>query len=164
MKDIKDEPLKSIFAQNLRGIFSPEIKNMENIEHFFEYLKDSKNSIENKIKIIEAFRKIIKDNRFICEYFSSFENKSIYIFLFELFLENNSNDILQSSIINLLKDLIIDLEIDKNIFNFIFQKISGLYREEEQLIPGALTKYLTLLNTIISDTENKTKPYNYYIR
>ncbi len=162
MKDIKDNPLKSIFSQTSDGKYSSAIKSFQNINNFFTYLTEKKNSVESKIIIIEEFITIIKEHRYLCEYFSSYENNSIYIFLFELYLKDNSNNEFKKSILNLIKELILNIEVDKNIFEYIFQKISFLYREEEKISPGTLTDYLTLLNNIISDIESRQKPNNYF--
>ena len=163
MKEIKDNPLKSIFTPISVGKFSPEIKSIKNINNFFTFLKDSKNSIELKSKILDEFTLIIKEHRWISEYFSyNDNNKSIYIFLFVFYLKPYSNDKLKKSIINLIKELILNIEVDKKIYEFIFQKISSLYREEEKILPDSLSNYLTLLNSILSDTENRIKPYNYF--
>ena len=162
MKDIKDNPLKTIFSQTSDGKYSSAIKSFQNINNFFTYLTEKKNSVESKIIIIEEFITIIKEHRYICEYFSSYENNSIYIFLFELYLKDNSNNEFKKSILNLIKELILNIEVDKNIFEYIFQKISFLYREEEKISPGTLTDYLTLLNNIISDIESRQKPNNYF--
>ena len=162
MKDIKENPLKKIFIENKDGKYSPRIQSLQNIDSFFKFLSNKNNSPESKSKIIEEFIMIIKEHRYICEYFSSNENKSIYIFLFEIYNKENSNDIIKKSIINLIKELILNIEVDKKIFEFIFQRMSSIYREEEKIDPKSLTNYLTLLNSIISDTDKKKKPYNYF--
>ena len=160
MKDTKDNPLKLIFTE-IAGKFSPDIKSFKNINNFFIFIKEPKNNQQSKSKVLDEFAKIIKENRYICEYFSFYENKSIYIILFELYLEN-SNDILKKSILNLIKELILNIEVDKIIFEFIFQKLSFLYREKEKISSTNLTNYLTLLNTILSDIESRLKPHNYF--
>ena len=162
MKDIKNNPLKEIFIQNSDGKYNSEIKSVKNINKFFTYLKEPQNSSESKSKILEDFITIIKENRYICEYFSLYENKSIYIFLFQLYLQEKTNDNIKKSILNLIKELILNIEVDKKIFEYIFQKISFLYREEEKILADSLSNYLTLLNTIISDIEIRKKPHNYF--
>ena len=86
MKNIKEEnPLKSIFVQQKDGTkFFASIKSLKNINNFFIYLKEPKNSEESKCKTIEEIIKLIKDYRGISVYFASHENESIYIFLFNL--------------------------------------------------------------------------------
>ena len=63
MKDNKDNPLKEIFTTNTANTYSLPMKSIENINKFFTYLKNSKNSSESKTKLIEDFIKIIKENR-----------------------------------------------------------------------------------------------------
>ena len=162
MKDIKDNPLKEIFTSNTGNKYSPPIKSFQNINKFFIYLKEAKNASESKSKIIEDFIIMIKENRYICEYFSLYENKSIYIFLFQLYIKEKSNTALKKSILNLIKELILNIEVDKRIFEFIFQKISFMYREEEKIDAEVLSNYLTLLYSVISDIESRHKPHNYF--
>ena len=162
MKDNKDNPLKEIFTTNTANTYSLPMKSIENINKFFTYLKNSKNSSESKTKLIEDFIKIIKENRYICEYFSSFENKSIYIFLFILYKQESSKPELKKAVINLIKELILNIEVDKKILEFIFQKISFIYREEDKIDAKVLSNYLTVLNSIISDIESRHKPHNYF--
>ena len=135
MKDIKDNPLKEIFTSNTGNKYSPPIKSFQNINKFFIYLKEAKNASESKSKIIEDFIIMIKENRYICEYFSLYENKSIYIFLFQLYIKEKSNTALKKSILNLIKELILNIEVDKRIFEFIFQKISFMYRVTQKCYP-----------------------------
>ena len=161
MKDIKDNPLKSIFTE-ISGKYSPEIKSYDNINNLFMYLKEPKNTPQSKSKVLEEFITIIKENRYLCEYFSFYENNSIYILLFDLYLQEKTSDILKKSILNLIKELILNIEIDKRIMEYIFQKISFIYREEVKIAPNILTDYLTLLFTIISDIESRLKPHNYF--
>lgn len=169
MKNIKEEnPLKSIFVQQKDGTkFFASIKSLKNINNFFIYLKEPKNSEESKCKTIEEIIKLIKDYRGISVYFSSHENESIYIFLFNLYLNPKTGINLQRSLINLIKVLILSIELSKNIFYYIFQKISfintNLKTDSKNLVED-LTKCLTLLNSLISpEIENKQKPYNYFI-
>ena len=162
MSDIKDNPLKYIFTSNSGSKYSPPIKSIQNINKFFSYLKESKNTSVSKSKVIENFIKIIKENRYICEYFSLNENKSIYIFLFQLYIKEKSNNALKKSILNLIKELSLNIEVDKKIFEFIFQKISSMYREKEKIDAGILADYLTLLYSVISDIESRNKPHNYF--
>lgn len=63
---------------------------------------------------------------------------------------------------NLIKELILNIEIDKNIFDYIFQKISSLYREEQPISPNILKDYLSILSCVISDIEYRSKPHNYF--
>lgn len=165
MSNINDSPLLKIFEIEKNGVCSSELKNTENINLLWKYLNDEKENQKSKAKILKELTEKIKINRYICEYFSTaedIEKKDIYIFLFELYLKKDTIFELKDSILHLLKELIINIEITKDICEFIFQKISSLYKEEEKPTPERLKEYLTLLNTIVGDTMNCQKPFNYF--
>ena len=165
MSNVDDNPLLKIFKVDKKGKCSNEIEKLENISLLWKYLEDDNKPQESKKQIINEFTEILKANRYICEFFSiieDIEKVSIYIFFFKLYLKKDSKQQLKDSILNLLKELIINIEITKEIYEFIFQKISYLYREKEEITAQKLTEYLTLLNTIVGDTINCQKPYNYF--
>ena len=149
MSNKKDNPLLTIFETDQKGLCLPELKNIESINLLWEYLIDEEKPQETKIQIVEELVEKIKINRYLCEYFSIVgkeDKKSIYIFLFELYLKQNTTAELKNAILNLIKELIINLEISKEIFEFIFQKIALLYRNEDRASAEKLEEYLTLLN------------------
>ena len=69
-----ENPLKSIFKITSKGNITEEINSMNKIDSFFKYLKDEKTPAKQRSQVIEEFIKIIKINRYLCEYFSTFEN------------------------------------------------------------------------------------------
>ena len=75
-------PLPLIFKTLDNGEISEELNSIKNIPLFFKYLINENVSQEDKIKIIEKFIEILNENRYISEFFSSYDNKSIYIFFF----------------------------------------------------------------------------------
>ena len=158
----KENPLDLIFIKDSKGKTTEEINDILKIPEFFNYLKDENIDYGKKIFVIEDLIKKLKVNRYICEYFSEFENQSIYIFLFDLYLKKDTNEALKTSIINLLNILRINIETGKEIFEYLFQKISKLYRGEEELKPNNIKNYLTLLYTILDETDNCLKPRNYF--
>ena len=165
MSNINDNPLLTIFETDQKGLCLPELKDIESINLLWKYLLDEEKPQEAKIQIIEELVEKIKINRYLCEYFSitsKEDKKSIYIFLFELYLKEGTSTELKNAILNLLKELIINIEISKDIFEFIFQKIALIYRNEEKVSAEKLEEYLTLLNSILGDTMNCQKPLNYY--
>ena len=157
----KNNPLLLIFKKNDKGEVIEELNSIKNIPLFFEYLSNDKISQIEKIEVIDKFIQIINENRYICEYFSLYNNKSIYIYFFELYLSKTSSEELKSIILQLLKELIINIETTKNIYEFIFQKFSYLYRNIDEPTPKALYDILTLLNTILGETDIQ-KPRNYF--
>ena len=49
---INTNPLNKIFKQNSKGIITEEIENHSNFPLLFDYLKNNKNPIKDKIEII----------------------------------------------------------------------------------------------------------------
>ena len=158
---LSENPLKSIFKISSKGKCIEEINSMNKIGTFFKYLKDEKTPSKLRCQAIEELIGIFKINRYICEYFSSYEGQSIYIFLIQLYINKSTSSDLKSSIISLINELRINIDIHKNIYDYIFQKLALFYREEEknELL---LHDYLTLLNTFTGDTINHLKPRNYF--
>ena len=162
MTEDSNNILESIFKSKDGKAINEELIVIKNIHLFFESLLDENRTDKEKIKIIETFLNVIKESRYICEYFSSYNNESIYIFFFKLYLSKSSSEELKSCILNLFQELIINIEATKNIYEFLFQKFSSLYRETEEATPEALFNLLTLLKSILGDTDNMLKPRNYF--
>ena len=162
MTDINVNPLKEIFKLSKKGEIIEEMKSIENIPLFFKYIKDEKIPSESRANIINEFIKKLQANRYISEYFSSFENESIYLILSKLYLNSASNEVLKSSILNLIAELRINLDINKNIYDYLFQKLSLIYRSENNLGKNDLHEYLVLLQSFLGETINNLKPRNYF--
>ena len=156
-----DNPIKEIFKMTNKGQTTEEINNIDKIDSFFEYIKDVNIPSTHRAQIIEELIAKLKINRYLCEYFSSYENESIYIFLIHLYINTTTPD-LKTSIINFISELRINLDINKDIYDYIFQKISAIYREEDKLSKDLLHDYLSLLDAFLSDTTNNLKPRNYF--
>ena len=84
------------------------------------------------------------------------------MFLFRLYLNDSTKDVLKKSILKFIKILRINLEASKNIYDYLFQKFASIYRKEENTSTEKITLYLTLLNSILGDTDNSLKPRNYF--
>ena len=160
---INNNPLNAIFIEESQGKYSSEISSLKNINLFFEYITDEKIDNDKKSSILDEFTQKLKINRYISEYFSSYENRSIYLLLIDLYLSQKEIDSkLKSSIINLLNELRINIQTGKEIYEYVFQKLSLLYRGEVEIIPDNLYNYLRLLYIILGDIENIQKPNNYF--
>ena len=88
MSEIHQEyqnPLSIIFKTNKNGEIIEEISSIKNIPSFFKYLTNEKILEEEKVNVIKKFKEIISKNRYILEYFSEYNNKSIYIFFLNYF-------------------------------------------------------------------------------
>ena len=164
MKKIKDDPFLSIFRNKTNGEYIEEIASIQNIPNFFNFISSDKTPEDSKIGVLENFLLIIKKNRYICDFFSSYKNKSIYLYLFELFISKKSSQKLQASIVNLLNELILNLETDKEIYEYLFQSISKIYTTEatdQEKTPLNLFNHLTLLD-ILFNYKEKVFPRNYF--
>ena len=160
-------PLTQIFKLNSNGEPTSHLISLQYISNLFEYLFNNINNEESppliteKIKIISAFCNIIKENRTISEFFSYNQDKSIYLYLFDLYLSKSSTDELKKEIISLLNELRINLQIDKKIFEYLFNNLSNIYRDVQNDNDQFFYDNLTLLNAILGETENYVNPKNY---
>ena len=165
----KENPLNSIFILKNDNSLSPKIKSLQNINNFFIYLKEPKISEEKKSKVIDDLTGLIKAYRGVSEYFSFYENKSIYTFLMNIYLDKNSTKQMKISIENLIQELILNIEVNKRIFHSLFQKLAIIFRninqsKDKNSEENLFTNCLNLLNIMISDNiENRQKPHNYFI-
>ena len=50
-----------------------------------------------------------------------YDNESIFIFLFNLYLEQKTGEKLQKALIDLIQELILNIELNKKIFFCIFK-------------------------------------------
>ena len=160
--EINENPLKQIFQESPKGETIVEIKSLEKISLFFKNITEEKISSESRSSLIEELIKMLQLDRYISEYFSTFEDESIYLILIKLYLDKSSNPTLKKSILNLISELRINIDIDKNICDFIFQKMSLIYRGSDDLSKDNLKEYLILLDSLFGDTINKQKPRNYF--
>ena len=162
MEEKNEVPLVSLFQKKSKGETKDSNIYPENINEFFKYLKNKVIPQDDKAETLNNLTKKIKVNRYICEFFSTYEDESIYIFLFKLFLEESTTDKLKESILNLINELRINIEANKIIYDFLFQKFAVLYKNKQNANPQIITSYLNLLNSLLGETENILKPRNYY--
>ena len=165
MKKIKDDPLLSIFKKSSNGEYIEEIENVQNIPNFFTFISSENTPEESKIGVLENLLIISKKNRYIFEYFSSYKNKSIYLYLFDLYLSKNSSEKLKTSILKLIDSFTFYLETNKEVYEYLFQSLSKIYNKEnttQEKTPQNLHNHLTLLNTLLTYKEKVPKPLNYF--
>ena len=158
---MSNNPLYTIFFRNNQGELTEELENINNINFFFNYIIDDKVKDEEKIIILKELESKIKVNRYISAFFSSFNNKSIYIYLFDLYSNKNISQNLKEVIINLIKELLFNIQTGKEIYEYIFQKLAQIYRGEIQRTENNLYTYLILLKTIFKKIESRP-PKNYF--
>ena len=157
-----DNPLSVIFKLKNKTELQDEIQSIVNIKNFFNYITNEKIQEKLKIKVLQKLLAILKTNRYICEYFSTYDNKSIYIYLFDLFLDPKSSPNFKSSIIDLMNELLLNIETNKTIYEYLFQKLSIFYHNENINDPILFTNLLILLKTIICSEDLIQDPLNYF--
>ena len=159
---MSNNPLATIFLKDSNGKLTNDIEQVKNIKNFFNFIKDDKIKEEEKIKILDDLKNRIRVNRYISEYFSSHENKSIYLFLFDLYINKNSSDKLKNSIISLIEELCLNIQAGKEIYEYLFQKLAKIYRGEMQANSNNMYNYLKLLNSVLCETDGMQIPKNYF--
>ena len=157
-----DDPLNTIFIKQSNGKLSDEINDIKNISNFFKFIKDDKINNDTKIKVFNELQKKIQSNRFNSEFLAEYENKSIYIHLFDLYTKKNSSDKLKSSIISLIEELCLNIQTGKVVYEYIFQNLSKIYRNEIKPNAENVYIYLKLLGSVLYETDNILKPKNYF--
>ena len=157
-----DDPLNTIFIKQSNGKLSDEINDIKNISNFFKFIKDDKINNDTKIKVFNELQKKIQSNRYNAEFFSEYENKSIYIHLFDLYTKKNTSDKLKSSIISLIEELCLNIQTWKDVYEYIFQNLSKIYRNEIKPSAENVYIYLKLLGSVLYETDNILKPKNYF--
>ena len=165
MKKIKDDPLLTIFKNSSNGEYIEEIGNIQNIPNFFTFISSQTTPEESKIGVLDNLLIISKKNRYIFEYFSSYKNKSIYLYLFDLYLSKNYSEKLRTSILKLIDGFTFYLETNKEVYEYLFQNFSKIYNKEntnQEKTPQNVYNHLTLLNTLLAYKEKIPKPLNYF--
>jgi hypothetical protein len=113
---------------------------------------------------------MIKRQRSVCAYFPKYNNKSLYIFLFELFLKENINPQLRTALIELISELIANIQITKEIYEFIFQKFSKLYRKEQNFLNNikemnySMNDYFSSLLELLNSTFSKIEKKKHFLQ
>ena len=159
MKDNKSNLLKNFLKISTKY---PTEDFSNTVNTLCKFLSDEKDSQTAKSDILNDLTQKLKTNRYLSEYFSTYEKKSIYLFLFDLYLMPTTQLSLKTAILNLIKELCLNIEINKQIFDYLFQKLASIYRSEEASNPDTIYNYLTLLSNILGDTDDYLKPRNYF--
>ena len=173
--DLISNPLLLIFKLTPAGAISEEIEDPSKFPSLYNYMLENSNK-KNKIQIINIInilKEIIKRQRSVCAYFPKYNNKSLYIFLMELFLKENNTPQLRTALIELISELCANIQISKEVYEFIFQKFSKLYRKEQNFLNNIkdmnysindyFSSLLELLNTTFSKIDKeRILPSNYF--
>ena len=153
---MSNNPLNNIFLKNAQGKITEELGNINNIHFFFNFINNDKVKDEEKESVLKELTSKIHINRYISEFFSSHNDKSIYIYLFDLYSKKNTSEKLKDSIISLLEELLSNIQTGKEIYEYIFQKLAQIYRGEIPAKEENLYTYLKLLKTMFAEIELKS--------
>ena len=155
-------PLLLIFKLSHSGNLSEEIEDPSKFPLLYDFILENfnkKNSIQ-ALNVIKILIELIKRKRSISAYFPKYNNKSIYVFLFKLFLQKSNISEYRIALKELILELCANIQLSKDVFDFIFQEFSKLYREDnitlDNNINYSINEYfsnlLELLNIIFSKT------------
>ena len=170
--DLIVNPLYQIFKCNEAGIITEEIEDSSKFPSLYKYILDNSNK-KLAINIINFIKDILKRQRSISAYFPKYNNKSFYIFLFELFLKEKNNAQLRKPVIELLSELSMNIQMSKDEYDFIFQKFSKLYQKDKKFLQDikkmnySFEEYYSSLFGLLNATlpninKDKICPSNYF--
>ena len=170
--DLIINPLFQIFKHNEAGIITEEIEDPTKFPLLYNYIFENSNK-KIAINIINILKEILKRQRSISAFFPKYNNKSIYIFLFELFLKEKNNPQLRKGIFELLSEINVNIQISKEEYDFIFQKFSKLYLKDDNFLLDikkykySFDEYYTSLFELLNETlpnnlNDKIYPSNYF--
>ena len=154
--------------------FLPIIKEMKNIPNIISFINKDNNlqtNLDNNICLIFFLKNLFSENNDLIPLFIKRCNKDK-----KTFLESLVNLYLEESIVGqsqtLLEDLINNINftvsVNKDIFEYIYQKLSFYFNIEQNsngdkityLSENVLLKYLRLLNIFYTDIKNENKDIN----
>lgn len=128
--DLIINPLFQIFKHDDAGIISEEIEDPSKFPLLYNYIFDNSNK-KVAVNIINILKEIIKRQRSIAAFFPKYNNKSIYIFLYEIYLKEITNTQLRKALIEFISEINNNVQISKDEYDFIFQKFSKLYQQDK---------------------------------
>ena len=170
------ELMDSIFyhSPSKEDEFLPIIKEMKNIPNIISFINKDNNlqtNLDNNICLIFFLKNLFSENNDLIPLFIKRCNKDK-----KTFLESLVNLYLEESIVGqsqtLLEDLINNINftvsVNKDIFEYIYQKLSFYFNIEQNsngdkityLSENVLLKYLRLLNIFYTDIKNENKDLN----
>ena len=158
MSNVEEDIFDQIFEKNtiLCKIIHPEL-----INQIFE--NPSKIPHDILISRINKLTKKLIENREFIEFFSEINGKSIYFILFEIIFNPSSNEELQNSIFKLIHELSFHIELNKEIFEYLFNKLSLIFRKIEKPNPKIIQHILQILNELFyTSDEISLNPKNYF--
>ena len=138
-----------------------KVNNPDLIEKIFENPKLIPEKVL-KSRIKKLTNKLIENRKFI-EFFSKINGKSIYLILFEILFSEKENEELINLIYKLIHELSFHIELNKEIFEYLIEKLSRIIRKVEKPNPKILNTALKILNELFFTCEEYCpNPKNYF--
>lgn len=140
---------------------------MENkpFSEMIKNLSSSSLSINDKESIISQMIKIFNTDRIYTSLYIDSSTICIYTTLINLlFSENEIPPKTEQLIFNLLDLILLNIDCDKNIYNYVYQSLSKYYFNQKLLTEKIMLKYVTLLRHLYQNGNERTKilPKNYF--
>ena len=140
---------------------------MENkpFSEMIKNLSSSSLSINDKESIISQMIKIFNTDRIYTSLYIDSSTICIYTTLINLlFSENEIPPKTEQLIFNLLDLILLNIDCDKNIYNYVYQSLSKYYFNQKLLTEKIMLKYVTLLRHLYQNGNERTKilPNNYF--
>ena len=171
--DLKDKKqlLLSIFqiSKNDSNQFNPILEDSTNIPNLILFLKDSKNSITDKVEIIYILLQSFKENNQLLPIFMRKDitnTINLYEPLIDLYLskEEYINEY-KSLILELMKMIRNNITMTKEPIEYLYQKLSFFFdnkesKEKERLNENQILKYLYLFKLFYTGGTNEKNIYD----
>ena len=154
--------LKKIFVSNEKNQITNQLISQEAIQEFINYLSNDNVLLKTKVDLLTILKEKFMEYRMLIEYFSTINHKSIYIYLIEIYISEKNDNQLRDVILDFIDAIVINIEVGKEIFDYIYQKISLLYRGIDKITSDKMNNYLLLLKHLYGDTVNAQNPKNYF--
>ena len=154
--------LKKIFVSNEKNQITNQLISQEAIQEFINYLSNDNVLLKTKVDLLTILKEKFMEYRMLIEYFSTINHKSIYIYLIEIYISEKNDNQLREVILDFIDAIVINIEVGKEIFDYIYQKISLLYRGIDKITSDKMNNYLLLLKHLYGDTVNAQNPKNYF--
>ena len=150
--------------------FLPIVKDMKNIPNIISFLNSDKNiqmDLNNNISLVFFLKNLFSENNDLMPLFIKrcVQNKKTLLeSIIDLYLNDKVYGESQALLEDFIKDVNFSVSVNRNIFEYIYQKISVYYNvyqkeknEKINLTGKLLLKYLKLLHIFYTDVKNENK-------
>ena len=133
----------------------------ENISPIFSYLLNKSNPSSIKLTFINKITNSITNNRLLSESFAVVDCYSIFVYLIDLFEQEQDNEELKQSIIDLIKLLIQNITVSKDVYERLF-KYCRTYYNNKDISKEDIENCLLLTELFYPAKSETLEPKNYF--